>query len=51
MGDQWASSFLAFLALACCAIPYVFYFKGASIRRYSKYAFADPDEENRAVKA
>lgn len=51
MGDQWASSFLAFLALACCAIPYVFYFKGASIRRYSKYAFADPDEENRTVKA
>lgn len=44
MGDQWASSFLAFLALACCAIPYVFYFRGAAIRKYSKYAFSDDDE-------
>lgn len=43
MGDQWASSFLAFLALACCLIPYVFYFKGAAIRKYSKFAFADDD--------
>lgn len=41
LGDQWASSLLAFLALACCLIPYVFYFKGAAIRKYSKYAFAD----------
>ncbi|KAF9891557.1 hypothetical protein FE257_004025 [Aspergillus nanangensis] len=48
MGDQWASSFLAFLALACCAIPFVFYFKGASIRRYSKFAFAD-EEPNEKV--
>lgn len=45
LGYQWASSLLAFLALACCLIPYVFYFKGEAIRRYSKYAFAD-DEEN-----
>lgn len=50
LGDQWASSLLAFLALACCAIPYVFYFKGAAIRRYSRYAFAD-DEEALATKA
>ncbi|GLA55536.1 hypothetical protein AnigIFM63604_002186 [Aspergillus niger] len=45
LGYQWASSLLAFIALACCAIPYVFYFKGASIRRFSRYAFSD-DEEN-----
>lgn len=45
MGYQWASSFLAFLALACCAIPYVFYFKGEAIRRYSRYAFADDEEQ------
>ena len=31
MGMQWASCFLAFLALACCLVRYVFYFKGAAI--------------------
>lgn len=45
MGLQWASSFLAFLALACCLIPYIFYFKGAAIRRYSKFAYTDDGEE------
>ena len=45
LGDQWASSLLAFLALACCAIPYVFYFYGARIRKFSKFAFHDEDEE------
>ena len=45
MGLQWASSFLAFLALACCLIPFVFYFKGAAIRRYSKFAFNDDGEQ------
>lgn len=48
LGYQWASSLLAFLALACCAIPYVFYFHGAAIRRYSHFAYAE-DEENKAV--
>ena len=45
LGYQWASSLLAFIALACCAIPYVFYFKGAQIRKYSRYAFADDEDE------
>ncbi|KAI9833028.1 MAG: hypothetical protein M1819_003860 [Sarea resinae] len=45
LGYQWASSLLAFIALACCAIPYVFYFKGAAIRGYSKFAYVDPDDE------
>lgn len=45
LGDQWASSLLAFIALACCAIPYVFYFFGEKIRAYSKFAY-NPDEEN-----
>jgi hypothetical protein len=45
LGFQWASSLLGFIALACCAIPYVFYFKGESIRRYSKFAFKGADEE------
>ncbi|OGM49445.1 MFS multidrug transporter [Aspergillus bombycis] len=45
LGDQWASTLLAFIALACCAIPYVFYFKGESIRRFSRFAYNE-DEEN-----
>lgn len=45
LGYQWASSLLAFISLACCAIPFVFYFKGAAIRRRSHYAYAG-DEEN-----
>ncbi|RMZ88859.1 hypothetical protein DV736_g3913, partial [Chaetothyriales sp. CBS 134916] len=45
LGYQWASSLLAFIALACCAIPYVFYFKGKAIRKYSRYAFADDEDE------
>jgi len=45
LGYQWASSLLAFIALACCLIPYVFYFKGSAIRKHSKYAFADDEDE------
>ncbi|SPQ18500.1 9546dfef-2f69-4169-988a-2ecb98ad9bb6 [Thermothielavioides terrestris] len=45
MGDQWASSFLAFLSLACCAIPFLFWKFGARIRRQSKYAYGGDDEE------
>jgi multidrug resistance protein len=49
LGYQWASSLLAFLALACCAIPYVFYFYGARIRKLSKFAFHDEDEDVKAM--
>ncbi|KAF1848454.1 multidrug resistant protein [Cucurbitaria berberidis CBS 394.84] len=45
LGDQWASSLLAFIGLACCAIPFVFYFYGARIRAHSHYAYSE-DEEN-----
>ncbi|KAL1963943.1 hypothetical protein VTN77DRAFT_7618 [Rasamsonia byssochlamydoides] len=48
LGYQWASTLLAFLALACCAIPYVFWFYGARIRKFSRFAYSD-DEENKAV--
>ncbi|OZJ01450.1 hypothetical protein BZG36_05556, partial [Bifiguratus adelaidae] len=51
LGYQWASTLLAFIALACCLIPFLFYFWGARIRRHSKYAYAEPekqDEEKRA---
>lgn len=44
LGYQWASSLLAFISLACCAIPYVFFFFGASIRARSKYAYS-PEKE------
>ena len=46
LGYQWASSLLAFIALACCAIPFGFYFYGAKIRKHSKYAYSGDDEEN-----
>ncbi|KAJ5303882.1 NADP transhydrogenase beta subunit [Penicillium atrosanguineum] len=45
LGYQWASSLLAFIALACCLIPFIFYYKGESIRRFSKYAFSDDEEQ------
>ncbi|EME87328.1 uncharacterized protein MYCFIDRAFT_75186, partial [Pseudocercospora fijiensis CIRAD86] len=46
LGDQWASTLLAFSGLACCLIPYVFYYKRAAIRKYSKYAYAGDEECN-----
>ncbi|CAD0088037.1 unnamed protein product [Aureobasidium vineae] len=49
LGYQWAGTLMAFIALACCAIPYGFYFFGERIRRFSKYAYAGDDEENAAV--
>ncbi|KAK1477611.1 major facilitator superfamily transporter [Colletotrichum tamarilloi] len=45
LGDQWASSLLAFLGLACCAIPFLFWVYGARIRARSKYAYSGDDEE------
>jgi hypothetical protein len=45
LGYQWASSLLAFISLGCCAIPFVFFFFGARIRRMSKYAYSGDDEE------
>jgi multidrug resistance protein len=45
LGYQWASNLLAFISLACCAIPFVFYFFGAKIRARSKFAYSGDDEE------
>lgn len=47
LGYQWASSLIAFIALACCAIPFVFFFFGARIRAHSKYAYS-PDNDSKA---
>lgn len=44
LGYQWAGSVLAFISLACCAIPYVFYFYGAKIRAHSHYAYHSDEE-------
>ncbi|KZT53948.1 MFS multidrug transporter [Calocera cornea HHB12733] len=46
LGYQWAGTLLAFIGLACCAIPYVFYFKGAAIRKYSSFATYDDAEDD-----
>ncbi len=46
LGYQWASSLLAFISLACCAIPYVFWFYGAEIRKRSQFAYSGDDEES-----
>lgn len=51
LGYEWASSLLAFIALACCAIPFLFYTQGAKIRKHSKYAYSDPEFENKEQQA
>ncbi|KAK2058812.1 major facilitator superfamily transporter [Colletotrichum caudatum] len=45
LGDQWASTLLAFIGLACCGIPFLFWVYGARIRARSKYAYSADDEE------
>ncbi|CAI4212637.1 unnamed protein product [Parascedosporium putredinis] len=45
LGYQWASSLVAFISLACCAIPFAFFRYGAKIREWSKYAYAGDDED------
>ncbi|KAI5288395.1 hypothetical protein KEM54_005239 [Ascosphaera aggregata] len=47
LNDRWASTLLAFLGLTCCAIPYVFWFFGARIRKFSKYAYHEPEEDEK----
>jgi hypothetical protein len=50
LGFQWASSLLGFISLACCAIPFGFYFFGAKIRRRSRFAYSGDDEETGEAK-
>ncbi|KAI9643532.1 Synaptic vesicle transporter SVOP [Ciborinia camelliae] len=49
LGYQWASMVLAFIALACCAIPFVFWTWGAKIRAKSRFAYGGDDEEDRGI--
>lgn len=39
LGYQWATSLMAFIALACCLIPYLFYIFGERIRSHSRFAY------------
>lgn len=45
LGYEWATSLMAFISLACCLIPYLFYIYGARIRRFSRYAYS-PDPKD-----
>lgn len=40
LGYQWAATLMAFISLACCIIPFAFYFYGAKVRAFSKYAYS-----------
>ena len=46
LGYEWASSLMAFISLACCAIPFLFYKFGAKIRERSKYAYSPTSTKN-----
>ncbi|KAK3335825.1 major facilitator superfamily domain-containing protein [Cercophora scortea] len=46
LGNQWASSLLAFIGLACCGIPFLFWTFGARIRQRSKYAYGGEDDNS-----
>ncbi|KFY46024.1 hypothetical protein V494_00647 [Pseudogymnoascus sp. VKM F-4513 (FW-928)] len=45
LGNQWASSLVGFISLACCAIPFLFYYFGETIRKRSSHAYSGEDEE------
>lgn len=38
LGPRWAQTVLAFISLAFTAVPWIFYFYGQRIRRWSRYA-------------
>ncbi|KAH3679826.1 hypothetical protein WICPIJ_008496, partial [Wickerhamomyces pijperi] len=40
LGYEWATTLMAFISLACCAIPFAFYIYGARIRKWSRYAYS-----------
>lgn len=45
LGYEWATSLMAFISLACCLIPYLFFIYGARIRKFSRYAYS-PDPKD-----
>lgn len=40
LGDQWATTLMAFISLVCCGIPFLFYVYGSRIRKFSRYAYS-----------
>jgi hypothetical protein len=44
LGYEWAGSLLAFISLTCCGIPFLFFFWGAKIREFSRFAYSPDDE-------
>ena len=51
LGYQWASTILAFIGLACCGIPFLFWKYGAQIRQRSKYAYGGEEDDDDDVVA
>lgn len=49
LGYEWATTLMAFISLACVAIPFMFYFFGARIRKRSKYAYSPATLTERAT--
>lgn len=45
LGSEWATTLMAFISLACCLIPFLFFFYGARIREFSKYAYTEEKQE------
>ncbi|KAI0833043.1 MFS general substrate transporter [Hypoxylon sp. FL0890] len=45
LGYEWAGTVLAFISLACCAIPFLFWTYGEKIRQRSKYAYSGEEDE------
>lgn len=51
LGNQWASTLVAFLSLICVPIPFLFYKYGPVIRTKSRYAPTPPPDESTEPKA
>lgn len=45
LGYQWASTLMAFISLACCMIPFLFFFYGERIRAFSRFAYSPEKHE------
>jgi MFS family permease len=51
LNDRWASTLLAFISLACCAIPFLFWRFGARIRARSKFAYSGTEDADQVSSA
>lgn len=51
LGYEWATSLMAFISLACCIIPFLFYTFGARIRLRSRYAYSPAASVEQGMKS